>query len=220
MQTHFPFQNLKCPIHPFLDFYLLCIDGFRSADDTVFRMIFPNGKKWFACYFPSLWLTNIGRRMVMTFVVPTQSYLAQNVRVEVNLINRPRSRITGCNLQLQKRKWTSKGLRPKGALCDPGLTGPQTLMVADSCCGLLSGLVWTLGFLGYMIGGLAAGFTFKRFWKISFCFVELLILQVSTCFQCHLFLCPKGCLKDLIIVFFTLGVFEKKFKNVRIFSRV
>jgi hypothetical protein len=49
--------------------------------------------------------------MVMTVVGPTQPYLAQNVGVEVNLIN----------------------------------------------------LVWTLGFLGYMIGGLSAGFTFQRF---------------------------------------------------------
>ena len=74
-------------------------------------MFFHEDKKWLACYFPSSWLTNIGRGMVMTVVGPTQPYLAQNVGVKVNLIN----------------------------------------------------LVWTLGFLGYMIGGLSAGFTFQRF---------------------------------------------------------
>ena len=40
-----------------------------------------------------------------------------------------RSKITGCNDQQQKRKWTSEGLRPKGAPSDPGPRGPPRLTI-------------------------------------------------------------------------------------------
>jgi hypothetical protein len=44
-------------------------------------------KKWLACYFPSSWLTNLGHGMVVTVVGPTQPYLAQNVGVDIAIIN-------------------------------------------------------------------------------------------------------------------------------------
>lgn len=43
--------------------------------------------KWYLCYFGASWLCSIGHGLVVTVVGPTQPYIAQNVGVEIDIIN-------------------------------------------------------------------------------------------------------------------------------------
>jgi len=46
-----------------------------------------DGTKWILVYFPVSWLTQFGHGLVTTIVGPTQPYLAENVNVDIDIIN-------------------------------------------------------------------------------------------------------------------------------------
>ena len=57
-------------------------NGEKRSDMTWLRE-----NAWYSLYLPSSWLSNIGHGLMVTVLGPTQPYLAQNVGVEIDVIN-------------------------------------------------------------------------------------------------------------------------------------
>ena len=97
--------------------------------------------RWLACYFASSWLTNFGHGLVVTVVGPTQLY--------VSLLSVYNNYYWGTQIIHKKNQNKLTSIKFQIA---------QNVDVAKDTINLL----WTFGFLGYLVGSFATGFVFKE----------------------------------------------------------